>query len=113
MGVSIRQNVLKGEFTVPANDTSSVEIFNALEYSFAQLEINVTEVTAQVQKRYRSLNMNVRSVDGDTEESVFGRMGLSLELEITTVRSADSVNLVVVNNNNFLVEVSFAKLKLK
>lgn len=94
------------------NDSASVEIFDASEFTYAVLEINITEVTAQVQKKYRRLNLKVRCVDGATEDSVCGRMGLGLSLAINTQKTGDSVNLIIVNNNSFAVDVSFSKLKL-
>jgi len=113
LGVSYLQPVTIKNFEVPASTTEARELFKTSEHLFATLQVDVTEVTVQNDKKYRSLKLDVRAVDGDTEDTVYGRMGLGLSLEINTLLNGNSVELEVVNNNAFAVTVSFSKLKLK
>lgn len=113
MGVSRLQNVIRDTFQVQANSTRVRNIFTITDYLSASLDINITQVTVNTAKLYRKLKLEVRAVDGDTRESVYGRLGDISNLQVNTNLSGSTVELEIVNNNSFIVQVSLTRTKLR
>ena len=108
MGVSVAQPWIKKNTTVAAQSTKIVDSIPVAKFSRAEYVVSYKNA---INDKKKSLKLSAEIQGSEVFDSVYARLG-DLDVGINTLITGSNMELKVTNNELFLIDVKFARLRL-
>jgi len=95
--------------SVAGNSAEIVDSFDASTWKTAEYTFSFQE---NLGPKVKSLKVLLSHDDSIVSEQVFAKQGSPIDLELNTSLNGSNIEVQVVNNESYQVDVSFARLRL-